>query len=458
MRLRIGYLPDSLPAAVPRALRRLAASVPAVQVELESAPAWRLVDDVRRGRLDAAITSLPAPTNGLRSLPLGEQGAVVALPAMHPHAGEPEIAIERLAPERIVVLPHEANPAFRNAVVAMCHAEGLAPTFIEVAEPRVEDVLLAVVAGRGPAILPESVTERYATPGVRFVPLGGARASLRTVVLTQPDHRSLATAAFLRALERTTTRQRRPSRRATSSPCPPDMELRHLRYFVAVADERSFTRAAERLWIAQPGLSTQIRRLEGELGIRLFERHTRGVDLTEAGELFLDRARVTLAAAEAARSTGRDLEAGLVGSIRLGVATPVGWSGTTALLESFARDRPDVEVTVSESYGGTLMRDLRDSRLDAVLAPAMFATAELLRLTVGREPWLVLAGASHRLAGSDCPVEAGDLQAERLVVTGHRDGGGLRPSRRRNAHRARGRLRALPCRFGACLLRACRLR
>ncbi len=124
MRLRIGYLPDSLPAAVPRALRRLAASVPAVQVELGSAPAWRLVDDVRRGRLDAAITSLPAPTNGLRSLPLGEQGAVVALPAMHPHAVEPEIAIERLAPERIVVLPYEANPAFRNAVVAMCHAEG----------------------------------------------------------------------------------------------------------------------------------------------------------------------------------------------------------------------------------------------------------------------------------------------------------------------------------------------
>jgi DNA-binding transcriptional LysR family regulator len=199
------------------------------------------------------------------------------------------------------------------------------------------------------------------------------------------------------------------------------MELRHLRYFVAVAEERSFTRAAEKLWIAQPGLSTQIRRLEGELGIRLFERHTRGVNLTEAGELFLDRVRVTLAAAEAALSTGRDLEAGLVGSIRLGVATCAGWRGTPELLTTFARERPDVEVTVSESYGGTLMRDLRDGRLDAVLAPAMFASAELHRLTVGREPWLVLAGASHRLAGSDGPVAAGDLQAERLVVTGHRD-------------------------------------
>jgi DNA-binding transcriptional LysR family regulator len=199
------------------------------------------------------------------------------------------------------------------------------------------------------------------------------------------------------------------------------MELRHLRYFVAVAEERSFTRAAEKLWIAQPGLSTQIRRLEGELGIRLFERHTRGVDLTEAGELFLDRARVTLAAAEAARSTGRDLEAGRVGSIRLGVATCAGWRGTSALLSSFARDWPHVEVTVSESYGGTLIRDLRDGRLDAVLAPAMFATPELHRLTVGREPWLVLAGASHRLAGAEGPVAAGELHAERLVVTGHRD-------------------------------------
>src|SRR3954453_7410078 len=122
------------------------------------------------------------------------------------------------------------------------------------------------------------------------------------------------------------------------------MELRHLRYFVAIAEERSFTRAAERLWVAQPGLSTQIRRLEEELGVQLFERHTRGVDLTDAGELFLERARVALAAAEDALATGRDLAAGLVGSLRVGLATPAHCSLAHELLETFARERPNVEV------------------------------------------------------------------------------------------------------------------
>jgi len=76
------------------------------------------------------------------------------------------------------------------------------------------------------------------------------------------------------------------------------MEIRELRYFVAIAEERSFTRAAERLWIAQPGLSQQMRALERELGVKLLERHPRGVTLTAAGELFLERARVALAATD----------------------------------------------------------------------------------------------------------------------------------------------------------------
>src|SRR3954447_7745391 len=201
------------------------------------------------------------------------------------------------------------------------------------------------------------------------------------------------------------------------------MELRHLRYFVTVAEARSITRAAEQLWIAQPGLSTQMRRLEAELGVQLLNRHTRGVELTTAGEVFLERARATLAAAEVARSTGADLAAGLVGTVRLGTATEAPAGLAPPLLAAFGRDRPDVEVTVVESFSGTLIRDLRDGRLDAVIAPATSGSAELGSLPVGSEPWVALAGRGHRLAVPG-PVDARELDAEPVVVTGHRDGAG----------------------------------
>jgi DNA-binding transcriptional LysR family regulator len=200
MRLRIGYLSDSLPASVPRALRHLAGTAPTVEVALETGPAHRLIEELRARRLDAVITSLPGPTSGLRTTLLGEQRAVAVLPALHPLATDAAITLERLAPERVVVLPRDANPAFHNAVVSMCRAAGLAPTLVEIHEARVEHALLAVAAGHGIALLPESVTERYASPGVRFVALEGGEPAFQTAVLTHTDVESLATLAFLRAL------------------------------------------------------------------------------------------------------------------------------------------------------------------------------------------------------------------------------------------------------------------
>src|SRR3954469_19663215 len=143
------------------------------------------------------------------------------------------------------------------------------------------------------------------------------------------------------------------------------MELRHLRYFTAVAEERSFTRAAERLWVAQPGLSRQIRDLERELGTPLLERHARGVELTDVGELFLERARTALAAADSAAATGRDAEAGVVGAVRLGATMTTAWHPTASVLEEFARTRPRVELTLLEGYAGTLHHELREGHLDA---------------------------------------------------------------------------------------------
>jgi DNA-binding transcriptional LysR family regulator len=123
-----------------------------------------------------------------------------------------------------------------------------------------------------------------------------------------------------------------------------------------------------------------MRRLEAELGVRLFERHTRGVDLTEAGELFLERARVALAAAETAAATGRDLEAGVIGTVRLGLAGGARSHLASDVLRQFTRSRPGVELTVLETYGGMLWRELREGRLDALVAPTGHASADLRTL------------------------------------------------------------------------------
>jgi DNA-binding transcriptional LysR family regulator len=202
------------------------------------------------------------------------------------------------------------------------------------------------------------------------------------------------------------------------------MELRHLRYFVAVAEERSFTRAAERLWIAQPGLSQQVRSLERELGVELLERHPRGVSLTPAGELFLERARAAVAAADAAAATGRELQSGVTGSVRLGVTSGPRWPLTSALLRQFSRERSGVQLTVLQGYSGTLIRDLRDGHLDAMLAPAWTASPDMKALDLGSAEWEVLVGTGHPLAGVG-PLAAEDLEGERIAVTGHPDGAGF---------------------------------
>jgi DNA-binding transcriptional LysR family regulator len=206
MRLRIGYLADSLPGNVPRALRQLAISTPAVQVDLETGPALRLLEELRARRLDAVVGALPAPTNGLRVTPLGDQHAVAVLPATHPHGLDDAVALELLAPERLVVLPREVNPAFHNAVIGICRDAGLAPTLVTVSEPRVEHVLLSVASGAGMALVPDSVAERCTVPGLRFVALAGVGPAFQSVVLTHPESEDIATMSFLRALSRTARR------------------------------------------------------------------------------------------------------------------------------------------------------------------------------------------------------------------------------------------------------------
>jgi DNA-binding transcriptional LysR family regulator len=202
MRLRIGYLPDSLPASVPRALRHLVSAAPRVHAELEPGQAQRLIEDLRAGRLHAVVTSLPAPTARLRVTQLGPQRAVAVLPAGHALAVEPELAIEWITRERLLVLPRSVDPPFRDALVAMCREADIAPDFFEVGNAGLEDALLAVAAGAGIALMPESVAERYTPPGIRFIPLQSRSPAIQCAVLTDPEAEHLGVRALLRALTR----------------------------------------------------------------------------------------------------------------------------------------------------------------------------------------------------------------------------------------------------------------
>jgi DNA-binding transcriptional LysR family regulator len=199
--LRLGHLPDLLPDCVTRAMRMLGANGTPMRIRLETDPASRLVGRLRARQLDAVVVGLPIPSAGLRITRTGSERAVAALPAGHPHASSPRVSLRHLAPERVIVAPHDSNPAFHSAIVAMCHAAGLSPDLVEVGEARIDHVLLAVASGAGMALVPECATERHAVPGVRFVPIDPGAPAFESAVLTLPDvSDEPAPARFLRAV------------------------------------------------------------------------------------------------------------------------------------------------------------------------------------------------------------------------------------------------------------------
>ena len=199
-RLRVGYVPDVLPSSVPRALQALTAAGAGIEIALETGTPLGLIAGVRDGAVDAAVVSLPAATKGLRVTTLEAQPLIVALPAAHARAFDDAVALEQLDPERLIVLQRAANPALHDAVVSLCRAAGVAPALVEAAAPRVEAVLLAVAAGGGAALLPRSVGDRYAVPGVRLIELLGVGPTLESAVVTRPDVEHLSIQAFLRAV------------------------------------------------------------------------------------------------------------------------------------------------------------------------------------------------------------------------------------------------------------------
>ena len=177
------------------------------------------------------------------------------------------------------------------------------------------------------------------------------------------------------------------------------MELRQLRYFVAVADELHFRRAAARLHISQPPLSQQIARLEEELGCRLLARTRRRVELTPAGEAFLRDARAMLAELEVAVATARRIATGEAGVLRINFVGSALLSIVPGAVQRFRRARPSVEIELRERSTVEQLRALGSGVVDVGLVrPPIEADDQLRAEVVIRERTIAAIGADHPLA------------------------------------------------------------
>lgn len=178
------------------------------------------------------------------------------------------------------------------------------------------------------------------------------------------------------------------------------MDLRQIRYFVVVAEELHFTRAAARLGIGQPPLSQSIRRLEAELNVHLFDRGTRRVQLTEAGRSFLNSARAILNLTEEARLAMQQFGRGERGSIRIGLTSSASFHPfVTRAIGRFRADYPGVKVLLTERTTSGLIPRLRDGSIDvAFLRPASGDVEGLREQFLFYEEMLIALPVAHRLA------------------------------------------------------------
>ncbi|AJA59301.1 LysR family transcriptional regulator [Bradyrhizobium japonicum] len=198
------------------------------------------------------------------------------------------------------------------------------------------------------------------------------------------------------------------------------MELRHIRYFLAVAEERNFTRAAARVGIGQPPLSQQIKDLEAEVGAPLFHRIPQGAELTEAGRAFLESVQVIPRQAERAIRAAQRAARGEIGSLRVGFTNSAPFNPVvTSTIRSFRRAYPEVDLTLEEAYTSRLVVGLREGELDAVFLRPDDGGSDLQFRRLAKESMLVVLPANHPAAKLD-RIDLIRLKDDALILTPRR--------------------------------------
>jgi len=198
------------------------------------------------------------------------------------------------------------------------------------------------------------------------------------------------------------------------------MELRHLRYFVAVAECGSISRASEELFIAQPPLSVQIKQLEDELGTPLLIRYPRGVGLTPAGELFLQEARELLARAERAKRLVHGVSNEEGGQLRIGFIPSAGHMVLQRLVRELKRQRPHCDIEVVEMISGVQLQALHRMEIDVGIVRNPFTSTSGLATIELVDPFCLAIPEGHGLEGNT-PIELRDAAHQVFVsFTRHR--------------------------------------
>jgi DNA-binding transcriptional LysR family regulator len=193
------------------------------------------------------------------------------------------------------------------------------------------------------------------------------------------------------------------------------MDLRRLRYFIAVAEELSFNRAARRLRIAQPPLSNQIKQLEGELGVVLFERTSRGVRMTEAGELLLEEARRIFVEVDQTVRTVQRVGHGEVGRLVLGFVPSASNEVLPPILHAFRERFPEVELFLREMRPNRVVQLLHEKQIDVGFLYLPLEDASLNIECVSREPLVLALPETHPLA-SEPQVELQAIAEEPFIL------------------------------------------
>ncbi|HHW2079667.1 LysR substrate-binding domain-containing protein [Pseudomonas aeruginosa] len=205
------------------------------------------------------------------------------------------------------------------------------------------------------------------------------------------------------------------------------MELRHLRYFIAVAEELHFGRAAERLGISQPPLSQQIQALEEEIGARLFERTNRRVELTDAGRLFLDESRQVLAQVDKAVLLARRAHLGELGELKIGFTSSAPFTSTIpSSIHAFRKAYPDVHLDLQEMSSRQALKALLEESLQVGVIRPLALPDAVHWVELFREPLVAVLRADHPLAaGSEDGLAIAALAEEPFVFFPRSYGTGL---------------------------------